>query len=421
MISSAQHRKSIIVLLGLLTALHPSSIDMYLPAFPAMARDLHATMSDMALSLASYFVGIALGQLCYGPLLDRFGRKKPLAVGLVIYAMASVGCMLSHNLNEIVFWRFVVGMGGCVAYVAAYAMVRDLFLPEERANIFALIMLVMGVSPLLAPSIGSVVTLFIGWQAIFAILITIALLLIIGSWCFLPETHLADETVRLNPWRIAADYFTVVRTPAFYIYGLCGAVSFMALYVFLSGSPILFFNFFHVSTTTYGWIFTIIVAGFISASQLNIFLLRYFKNIQILKGALLCQGVIALFFCAMSWSGSLSLVMAVTFLFFLLACVGVAFPNAATLAMIPFGHNTGRASAFISFSQMFCGIVVTIIISSFSGTSMRPIGLITAVTSCLAVLILFLEQDMKKKIHRDRSEGRDKDKQRLTTKIAKGR
>ena len=114
----------------------------------------------------------------------------------------------------------------------------------------------------------------------------------------------------------------------------------------------------------------------------------------------------------MSWSGSLSIVMAVTFLFFLLACVGVAFPNAATLAMIPFAHNTGRASAFISFSQMFCGTIVTISVGAFSGRSMRPIGLITAVTSCLAVVILFLEQGMKKKIHRDGSDGRDEEKEK---------
>src|SRR3990167_525420 len=163
----------IIFTLGLLTALSPFSIDMYLPAFPQIARDLHTTTGDLALSLSSYFTGLAFGQLFYGPLLDRFGRKKPLYAGLLFYVLASVGCMLSKNLETLIFWRFLAGAGGCVASVASIAIVRDLFTTEESSKVFSLIILVVGASPLLAPMVGSIVAIHIGWQALFALLIII--------------------------------------------------------------------------------------------------------------------------------------------------------------------------------------------------------------------------------------------------------
>lgn len=383
---SPSKRRGIIVLLGFLTALSPLTLDMYLPAFPAIARDLHTTAALLALTLSSDFIGIALGQLCYGPLLDRFGRKKPLYVGLFIYMIASLSCMTSRHLEQMIFWRFVVGTGGCVAGVVSYATVRDLFQPEERAKIFSIVILVMGVSPLFAPSLGNMLTLFFGWQAIFLMLAGISFFLIVGAWYFLPSVIKSDQEVRLNPWHILNDYKKVAATPHFYVYGLCGASSFGALFAYVSGSPQLFLNFFHVSTTTFSWIFTLIAAGFILASQLNIWLLRSFSSISILRGALFFQVGMALLFLIMFLANQLSLVMASSLLFFLMGSVSITFANSSVLAMAPFGTNAGRASAFISFSQMFLGTISSMSVGVLGGRNLVAMPLVMLIASFLALV-----------------------------------
>ncbi|MBX9742745.1 MAG: multidrug effflux MFS transporter [Chthoniobacterales bacterium] len=387
---SPQRRRWIIVLMGLLTALSPFTLDMYLPAFSKIAADLGTTTAHLAWTLSSNFIGIGLGQLFYGPLLDRFGRKKPLYVGLIIYIIASLACMASHSLEAMIFWRFVLGLGGCVACVVAYATVRDLFPSEERATIFSVMILVMGASPLLAPSVGNLVALLIGWQAIFAILSIIALCMMVGVWWLLPPVS-PDTTVRLHPWHIGKDYLAVFRVPAFYRDGLSGAISFAALFAYVAGSPLLFLSFFQVTSTTYSWIFTVVAAGFIFAGQLNIWLLRYFKSGLVLRGALAAQMSLALLFLVMTLLHLLSLSAAIVILFLLLAAVSIAFANATVLAMAPFGSNAGRASALISVFQMFFGTLSSMSVGAFSSLSILPMALVILVSSLIALVVGRLE------------------------------
>jgi len=369
---------------------------MYLPAFPAIARDLHTTAALLALTLSSDFVGIALGQLCYGPLLDRFGRKKPLYIGLFIYLIASLFCMTSRHLEQMIFWRFVVGAGGCVAGIVSFASVRDFFKAEERAKIFSIMILVMGVSPLFAPSLGNILTLFFGWQAIFLVLALISCFLILGTHFLLPSKILPDENVRLRPWCILKDYQQIATTPCFYIYGLCGASSFAALFAYVSGSPQLFLNFFHVSTTTYSWIFTLIAGGFILASQLNIWLLKTFSSISILRVSLFFQTGIALLFLSMFLINHLSLILASSLLFFLMASVNITFSNSNVLAIAPFGTNTGRASALIGFSQMFLGSISSMSVGILGGKNLIFLPLIILLASFLALLLLLVSKKQDK-------------------------
>ena len=393
MILSYRHRHLIIVLLGLLIALGPLTLDMYLPAFDAIARDLKTTTAALAFTLSSDFIGIALGQLFYGPLLDRFGRKRPLCIGLLIYAIASFGCMKSSTLQEMIVWRFVVGMGGCVAGVASYAMIRDFFLPAERPKIFSLMILVMGVSPLFAPSLGNLLTLFVGWRFLFLTLALIAFLLIVGSLYLLPLGVMPDQTVRLHPLHILSDYKNIAATPHFYVYGLCGACSFGALFAYVSGSPLLFLNFFHVSTTIYSFIFTLIAAGFISASQLNILLLKSFSSSAILRGALFFQVAVSSLFLILFLIERCSLLMASGFLFFLMASVSITFSNSNVLAITPFGHNTGRASALISFAQMFLGTISSMIVGILGGHYLVAMPLVMTVASFLALSLFFVGRE----------------------------
>src|SRR5438874_3170509 len=169
----------LILILGFLTAIGPFSIDMYLPAFPSIARGLHTTVAEVSLSLSSFFIGISAGQLLYGPLLDRFGRKKPLLIGLVLYIIASVGCLTANTIQMLIALRFLQAIGSCAAAVASIAMVRDLFPVKDNAKVFALLMLVVGASPMIAPTVGGYVTAAFGWQWVFIILAIIALLILV--------------------------------------------------------------------------------------------------------------------------------------------------------------------------------------------------------------------------------------------------
>ena len=186
-------------MLGALTALCPFSIDTYLPAFPRIAADLHIEVAELSVTLSGFFVGLAAGQLFYGPLLDRFGRKRPLYAGLILFLIGTVGCWNSHSLPALVFFRFVQGLGGCGANVEAMASVRDFFEGKECAEMFSLLILILGVSPLFAPTIGGTLAAFWGWRSIFIFLGILSALLLLVSIYWLPENHHADPSHSLPP------------------------------------------------------------------------------------------------------------------------------------------------------------------------------------------------------------------------------
>src|SRR3954463_16533957 len=163
MIKATQNKSVLILILGAMTALTPFAIDMYLPSFQTIAKDFGTTVSQVSLSLSSYFVGISFGQLFYGSLLDRYGRKPPLFVGLAIFILASLLCLQAHDAHSLITWRLIQGMGGCVAGVGAMTMVRDLFTQVESAKVYSLLILILGASPLFAPTTGSYLAVHFGW------------------------------------------------------------------------------------------------------------------------------------------------------------------------------------------------------------------------------------------------------------------
>ena len=189
----------IILILGALSTVSPFSIDMYLPAFPQIAHDLGTTPAEISLSVSGYFIGLAFGQLFYGPLLDRFGRKKPLYAGLSLFVVASLGCLTARSPGLFIAFRLLQALGGCVAQVGAIAMVRDFFPVEESAKILSLLFLVLSVSPLFAPTIGGFVAATVGWPWIFVILAGFACIVMLLIGVFLPEGHKPDPDISLKP------------------------------------------------------------------------------------------------------------------------------------------------------------------------------------------------------------------------------
>ncbi len=268
------NRFYLILILGLLTAIGPFSIDMYLPAFPDIAQGLHTTISQVMLSLSSFFIGISVGQLIYGPLLERFGRKKPLYVGLTIYLLASLGCALAGSVQALIALRLLQALGGCVGMVAARAMVRDLFEVKENAKVFSTLMLVVAVSPIVAPTAGGYITALLGWRWVFVLLMIVNTLILAGIYFLLPESKKPDPNFSLKPKPILTSFASIIVHPQFYTYALAAAISAAGLYAYIGGSPSVFMGIFHVSEKQYGWIFALIAMGLIGSSQINSVLLR---------------------------------------------------------------------------------------------------------------------------------------------------
>lgn len=380
----------LILLLGALTALGPFSIDMYLPGFPAIAQSLHTSVPQVALSLSSFFVGISAGQLLYGPLLDRYGRKKPLYFGLALYLVASLSCLAVHRIEALILLRFVQALGGCAASVASVALVRDLFPVKESAKVFALLMLVLSVSPLLAPTIGGYVTAAYGWQAVFVALGALGALLLLATAIWLPNAYTPDTTLSLRPRPILTGFWAVLREPQFTTYALTGAVSFSGLFAYVSGSPLVFMDIYHVEGKVYGWIFAFLSVGLIGASQLNSLLMRRYQSEQIVLVALACQVLITGLLVGLTSAGMLGLGGIITLLFLFLSCLGFTSPNTSALSLAPFTRNAGSASALMGALQMGAGALTSVGVSLFNTHSAVPMAALMAGASLLALVLLLV-------------------------------
>jgi DHA1 family bicyclomycin/chloramphenicol resistance-like MFS transporter len=382
------NRSVIILILGALMTISPFAIDMYLPAFSQIAGDIGTTSGKLSLTVSSYFVGFAIGQLLYGPLLDKYGRKKPLYFGLLVYIAACIGCMLSKSVEVMIAFRFIQALGGCVAGVAALTMVRDFFPVQETARIISLLILILGVSPLLAPSIGGFIAEGLGWQWIFIILIIVVVLVMALVVFFLPDGRKPDPTISLRAGPMMNIFVTILKNPQFYTYALSGALSFTSLLLYVGGSPVIFMDIFHVSPKTYGLIFALLSIGFIGSNQLNILLLRRFRSDQLLKVALTCQLVTTVVFLVGAVNGWYGLSATIVLIFICLACLGLTYPNASALALAPFTDNVGSSSALVGFLQIGVSGIASAGLGMFNPTSSVPMATIMAFTSLLAFVIL---------------------------------
>lgn len=393
----------LILLLGSLTALGPFSIDMYLPGFPAIAKDLHTTVAKVSLSLSGFFIGISVGQLLYGPLLDRFGRKRPLYIGLSVYIISSIGCAYATSIDALIILRCIQAIGSCAAAVASIAMVRDLFPVSENAKVFSLLMLVVGVSPMIAPTVGGYVTTAFGWHSVFIVLMLLGLVNLLASIFGLPESYKPDKTISLKPKPIITNFITVLREPQFYTYALTGSVAFAGLFAYVSGSPLLFMDIFAVKEETYGWIFAFLSIGLIGSSQLNTLMLRKYSSEQLIFAALICQSVTGLVFLTGSINGWFGLPATIALLFIFLSCLGFASPNTSALSLAPFSKNAGSASALMGAVQMGLGTIASVGVSLFDTRSSLPMVAIMASTSLIALSILYFgRKNIKNKIVADK-------------------
>lgn len=390
MVRSRKQNFLLILILGALNTITPFSIDMYLPAFPRIAADFNTSIENVALSVSTYFLGYALGQIIYGPLLDRFGRKPPLYAGLLLYILATIGCFTAGSIEALWIIRFIQALGGCVASVAAMAMVRDFFPVKKSASVISLLVLILGASPLLAPTVGSFIITLLGWHFVFIMLAVITFLILLLVFFFLPEGHAPDKTISLRPAQIIKGFKEVLTEPKFYVFALAGSLSFSGLFVYVAHSPAIFMDHFHLSERWYGAVFALLSVGFIGGSQLNHLLTSRFSNRQILKWVLIVQVIIAASFLMGSMNNWYGLTGILVLLFLLLSCCGISYPNAAALCMAPFSRNAGTASSLLGFIQIGIGGLISGTVSLLPFDAITAMAVVMAFTAGIALLILLI-------------------------------
>jgi DHA1 family bicyclomycin/chloramphenicol resistance-like MFS transporter len=382
----------LILILGLMSAIGPLSIDMYLPAFPTIAKGLNTSIETVTLSLSSFFIGISIGQLIYGPLLERYGRKIPLYFGLGLYAISAFACATAVSVEMLILFRFFQALGGCVGMVASRAMVRDLFDVKDNAKVFSTLMLVIAVSPIIAPSLGGFISGYFGWRYIFVMLILVIAMILSGIYFLLPDSKGPDANYSLKPTAILSAFGSILKNPQFILYTFSGAVASAGLYAFISGSPFVFIDFFKVSQQHYGWMFGVVASGLIGSSQLNSVLLKKYNSDEIIKVALYFQSSVSIVLVSSGLLGIATVLSTVILVFLFLCCQGFIFPNASALSMAPFGHNAGNASALMGFIQMSVGALMSAMVSVFHNNTILPMTGVMAFCSISASLIYTLKK-----------------------------
>jgi DHA1 family bicyclomycin/chloramphenicol resistance-like MFS transporter len=373
----------IVLILGALSTISPFSIDMYLPGFPAIARELNTSMAQVQLSLTAYLIGIAVGQMLYGPLLDRFGRKPPLYAGLLVYVLASVGCTFSTSIESLIAMRFLQALGGCAGMVAAQTLVRDLFPINQTAQAFSSITLVIAVSPMIAPTVGGYVTVALGWASVFWLLALITVIIIGCVFLVLPEGKKADPGLSLRPKAVLKNFYGVTREPQFILYTLAGGIAMSAPFAYIAASADVFINVYGASEQEYGWIFAIIASGIIGSAQLNHLLLKRFSNQQLVKYTMLFQTVVGSLLIAGVYFDAFSKWGLVAGTFIFLAGQGITGPNCTALALAPFTRHTGSAASLLGSFRMAIGGAMSVVVSAWHDASALP--MVTTMVLCVMV------------------------------------
>lgn len=377
-----------ILILGGLATISPFSIDMYLPGFTAIAKDLNTTIDQVQLSLTSYVFGISIGQLFYGPLLDRFGRRKPLYAGLLIYVLASIGCAFTHSVESLILMRLLQAVGGCVGMVAAQALVRDLFPVNKSAQVFSLIILVIAVSPMIAPTIGGYVTAAFGWHWVFIILAGIALLIMAAVYFYLPVGKKADPTISLKPRAVLANFYIVSKQPQFLIYTLAGGIAMAGPFAYIVGSSDVYMNIYGLTEQQYGWAFALVAFGMIGTTQFNHLLLRYFKSESLIKVALFYQTIIGVTLVGGLLYTGYDIFGFTALVFLFVAGHGIMSPNVTALSMAPFTKHAGSASALLGSFRLGVGAVVSALVSLLHDGTSLPMAIIMLMCSLIGLIIL---------------------------------
>jgi DHA1 family bicyclomycin/chloramphenicol resistance-like MFS transporter len=374
----------LLLILGALSAFGPLAIDFYLPSFPALARAFATDVEHVQLSLASYFVGLAIGQLIYGPMADRFGRRKPLLVGVALFSLASLACALAPSLEWLIAARFVQALGGCAGMVVSRAVVRDMCDPISSAKVFSQLMLVMGLAPILAPLAGGLLLSSLGWPSIFICLtlFSFACLLAVAKW--LPET-LADDAPPAPLRGALGEYKRLFADLPFMGYALTGGFAIAGMFAYIAGSPFIFIELYGIPAEHYGWLFGSNALGFILVAQLNAWLVARHGPAYWLGKTVWFYLMCGLGLLLVALSKPLALWPLLIPLFGCIASLGILLPNASACAMAGQGKHAGSASALLGSVQFVIAASAAAMVGVLHDGSAWPVAAVIFSCGLLAV------------------------------------
>jgi DHA1 family bicyclomycin/chloramphenicol resistance-like MFS transporter len=369
--------------LGILSAVAPLSIDMYLPAFPLMERELGVPAGGAQVTLATFFLGLGVGQLIYGPLADRFGRRPPMIVGSAIYTLAALSCVFAADMGQLAALRLLQALGGCASMVVSRAMVRDVAQGAAAARLMSRLMLVLGAAPILAPSLGAIVLPFVGWRGIFLLLALYGVASIVIAWRILPESLPWAQRQPLAPGTIARNYVAAAADRSFLGNALAGGFAIAAMFAWIAGSPGVLIDGFGLSSTQYAILFGAGAFALILASQANPALLRRHRPARILSRAMLAF-VLAGALLALAGVFDLGLVALLVPLWSMTACLGLILPNSTVCALAEQGARAGTASALLGTLQFGLGGVSVAVMQAVHDGTAVPMTLTMAGVALLA-------------------------------------
>ena len=386
---SRRQRLRLILVLGSLIALGPLTIDMYLPALPAIVDDLATSSSTVQLTLTGTLVGLALGQLVIGPLSDALGRRRPLIAGTALHIVASLGCALAPNIAVLGALRVVQGLGAAAAAVIAMAVVRDLFSGSSFAQLLSRLLLVMSAAPILAPTLGSELLRWTQWRGIFAALMVFGVLLMLIATFGLSETLPPGRRQRGGVLSTARLYRSLLRDRAFVGLVLVAALAMAAIFAYVAGSSFVMQEQYGLSEQQFGFAFGAGAIGLIAATQGNVRLLRRYSPQQILTAALLIGSAAALVLLGVAATGFGGLPALLGALWLALTAIALAMPNAPALALSRHGEAAGTASALLGAVQFGVGAVTAPLVGVL-GNGAVAMALLIAGGLVMALVVLLL-------------------------------
>ncbi|SCM79205.1 putative multidrug resistance transporter, Bcr/CflA family [uncultured Pleomorphomonas sp.] len=376
------------LILAGLTSFAPFATDMYLASFPELARVFATDLGSVQLSLSLFSLGLAVGQVFYGPLIDRFGRKLPMMVGVGLFTVTSLLIVMAPTIDVFIGLRFLQAIGGCAGMIISRAIIADLFKAHEAAKVLSLMMLVQGLAPILAPIAGGYVLIAAGWQAIFIFLALYGAACLAAVRWGLPETLAADQRRREHPLHVLRAWVDLLGTRTFVVPAATGALAFGSSFAFISGSSFVYMDLHGVGEGVYGWLFGLNAVGMIVAIQINRWLLGRLSAGTILNSVfLLFLGLSCLL---MATADRLPLFALVAMLFVCLGCVPVIGANTVAIAMEATGAHRGSGSAILGITQFAMASLTSAGVGLLhDGTALPMTGIIFA-CALAATLIWFL-------------------------------
>ncbi|KUI04391.1 multidrug effflux MFS transporter [Mycobacterium sp. IS-3022] len=383
-------RIRMIVVLGVMVALGPLTIDMYLPALPRIADELGVSSSVAQLTLTGTLAGLALGQLVVGPLSDSLGRRRPLMAGIVLHMVASLLCLFAPNIELLGVARGLQGMGAAAAMVVAIAVVGDLFTDSAAATVMSRLMLVLGVAPVVAPSLGAAVLLKASWHWVFAALVVIAGVLLLVAALSLPETLPASHRRPLKVRGIAATYLELLRDLRFVVLVLVAALGMSGLFAYIAAAPFVLQGRYGLDQQAFALVFGAGAIALIAATQCNVVLLRRFSPQTIVLWALVVASVAGAVFVGMSLAHLGGLAGFVVPVWVILAALGLVIPNAPAVALTRHPDAAGTAAALLGAAQFGLGAAIAPLVGAlgndeFALASVMTVGMVIALLALMAV------------------------------------